>query len=290
VVKTSTDGGLSWGPTVRLTQSNQTHFYSDGTILVDPATQRVWVMYSLCIVATGYRDCRDRWAASDDHGVSWTQLPSLDRYSSSGVGGVGSGIVLQRGSHKGRLLFTKAHAMTSDDHGATWQSGPPIAGNEAQIAEMRDGTLVAAARSGYSPRLFFSQDGGSSWSAGYQLDGTNGHANITTDNCALSFISTSNGSVVLLSHPNRPDIHQMKPQPIGRQNVTVTAGRYNPATGQPEDWADYITVYTGPSAYTSLAQLSGRTCGVLYERSPTGTLPVHFTSIHLAAFPCQPAA
>lgn len=287
VVKVSTDHGKSWGTAFSLTRSNRTHFFTDGVSLVDPATKRVWIQYSVCPVTDGYNGCIDRYVVSDNHGGSWKHMPGLDMFATRGAAGVGSGIALRRGPQAGRLVFTKGIMVFSDDHGTTWQGGKAgIGSNEEQIAEMSDGTLISASRSGYSPRIFTSRDQGATWDKGYQLDGTDGHANVTTDNCALSFISTADGTTVMLSHPNRPDIHQMRPQPIGRQNVTVTTARYNASTGQLAGWEDYLQVYPGPSAYTSLALLGQGTCGVLYERSPIGELPVFFTSINLRTFPC----
>jgi sialidase-1 len=180
VVKTSTDGGRSWGAFAMLSPgSNATHFYSNALGLVDPATSRVWVMYSRCAVAQGYHgdSCSDVWTYSDTHGRSWVAAPELDRFSSTGVSGVGSGLALRTGTRRGRLLFSKGHLMMSDDHGTSWQRGGEThGGSEQQCAETAADVLVCASRSGWTPKITISTDGGASFSEGYQLDGRAGCA------------------------------------------------------------------------------------------------------------------
>jgi len=67
------------------------------------------------------------------------------------------------------------------------------------------------------------------------------------------------GSSLLLSHPNRADIHVLRPQPIGRQNVTASITSIG-SSGHPDStkWRDYVQVYKGPSAYSSLSAVAQR--------------------------------
>jgi sialidase-1 len=295
VSKVSTDGGKTWGSFAMLSNgSNSSHFYTNAIGLVDPKTDRVWAMYSVCAVSGAYRACDDLWSSSSDHGSTWQQHPELAPYGRGmGMSGVGSGIVLAAGRNKGRLIFAQGHLIYSDDNGATWVKGASTGGSsEQQCVETAADIIVCASRSGWSPEITISHDGGETFSTRYQLDGTNGSSNVTTDNCALSMIGV--GSTLLLSHPNRPDIHVLRPQPIGRQNVTVSTTTVS-STGVPRagSWRDSVQIFEGPSAYTSLQALDadGDTCGVLYERSEISEgLPVHFDSIHIATFPCRPPA
>ena len=295
MLKTSQTGGRTWGALQVLTQSNASYYYSNAIGVTDATTGRIWVLYSRCSVALGYRGCTDRWAYSDTHGESFVPATAAEAQEhGSGLSGVGSGIQLRQGPRKGRLLFAKGRTVFSDDHGAHWASSAATFGSsEGQIAELSGGNLLAAVRSGWQPGLRLSTDAGGSWSRGYQLDGTGGHSNVTTDNCALSMISVAPAlDYVLLSHPNRPDIGPADDaragQPIGRQNATVSAARV--VDGRPGAFADFVQIYDGPSAYTSLGQMASGECGVLYERSAVGALPVQFDTINFATFPCAPAA
>jgi Neuraminidase (sialidase) len=201
VAKVSKDGGKTFSSFAVLSPgSNASHFYSNAIGLVDPATERVWVMYSRCLVQRAYGGCVDRWTYSDTHGESWRTAPELDQFGTPGLSGVGSGIVLS----SGRLLFAKGHLMFSDTHGKTWQRGAQTGGgSEQQCVETAPDVIACASRSGWTPKITISRDGGKTFDSGYQLDGTAGHSNVTTDNCAISMIGV--GGHLLLSHPNRPD-------------------------------------------------------------------------------------
>jgi hypothetical protein len=81
-----------------------------------------------------------------------------------------------------------------------------------------------------------------------------------------------------------PHTSGLLPYAEGRQNVTVQR-----STDGGASWQPILLVDEGPSAYTSLAQLSpagagAGSCGVLFEES--ADLPVDFRSIRLLTFDC----
>jgi len=96
--------------------------------------------------------------------------------------GPGVGIVLRRGARKGRILIPfnqgpyghwKVYVAYSDDSGETWRYGETVPeggegmGNEAQVVELADGSVMLNARSARGARCrktAISKDGGDTWS------------------------------------------------------------------------------------------------------------------------------
>jgi photosystem II stability/assembly factor-like uncharacterized protein len=128
---------------------------------------------------------------SDDEGASWSKRRDITKMirpvDKIHTGCPGIGIQLQKGVYRGRIIIPlyevrkinnkstdwQNRAAWSDDEGETWQISDEIPhyghsgfGNEAQAAELSDGSIMIIARNqgGKFRKYSISRDGGESWS------------------------------------------------------------------------------------------------------------------------------
>ena len=172
----SEDQGRTWGPEIT--------YPSSDLVVVDTTNGDILTL----------NGGQNRLGRSRDDGKTWTEediviKPNLLGHDGSfTVGGANeTGITLQYGEHKGRLLLparifspegsnAQEHwayhyqtSMYSDDRGKTWQvSDPAQSGTgEAALAELADGRIYLNSRSHVSVdnyrRVAWSHDGGHRW-------------------------------------------------------------------------------------------------------------------------------
>ena len=300
LLKRSTDNGKTW--------SGQKVIWDDGANtcgnpcpVVDEETGTIWLLlthnrgddHEGDIIKNTAKGTRTVWVSgSNDDGLTWsepaditatTKKPEWGWYAT----GPGTGIQVKHGPRKGRLVVPcdfsyddpngkvrggpyeyGSHVIYSDDYGKTWQLGGLITprSNECQVAELADGngTLLMNIRSYYG-RGFrthsISYDGGESWTAPMDAPG------LVEPVCQASIIryswpdSKNPAGVLLFLNPASTQ---------KRHNMTLRASYDDGKT-----WPAIKTLYTGPSAYSSLAVLQGKNIGVLYEageKSPYETI------------------
>lgn len=184
-VRRSEDGGETWGEVITVAEPG---FQGGGTI-VDENSGDI-----LVFVEEGHPPSPFTMYRSTDHGRTWNpeevtihpdengKVPSMHMNE--------SGITLQYGTHKGRLIrptrfYDEANdreywpnhytnAIYSDDGGKTWHTSAPFPANgtgEATLAELSDGRIYYNSRRHYSgdglnPRMrhiSWSYDGGEAW-------------------------------------------------------------------------------------------------------------------------------
>ena len=231
--------GVIWLPMTR----NPGHD-KEAQILARTATgtRTVWMTHS--------KDEGRTWAAPEEI-TSAVKPPTWTWYAT----GPGNGIQLR----SGRMVIAcdhneagpddrYSHVIYSDDQGRTWKlggsAGPKC--NESAVVERRDGSLLLNMRSyaGKNRRaVSVSRDGGMTWTAP-RLDDA-----LIEPVCQASLIRF--GRLLLFSNPASTT----------RRNMTVKLSR-----DEGETWPVAKTIYAGPSAYSSLAELPRRTAGLLYER------------------------
>jgi sialidase-1 len=288
VLRRSTDGGRTWGPLQRVA-GDRPHVLVNPTLLEVSRSGRLWLMYQRFPhgfhereVVPGYdgeRICRSYLMHSDDDGRSWSEprenTRSVKRPTevTSVASGPGIGIELRHDAHRGRLVVPfnqgpwgawKVYAVYSDDGGASWQFGEtapeasPGMGNEVQVVELTDGTLMLNVRSqGGSRRrkVALSRDGGHTWS------GLVDDPELVEPECQAT--------VVRYSHPadgQRSRILFANPaSPTQRVNGTVRLSYDEGRT-----WPVSRTVYPGSFAYSCLTVLEDGGIGLLYERDDYG--------------------
>ena len=184
VVRRSEDGGKSWGPTITVSKSG----YHGGGTTVDDKSGDI-----LIFVEARQPPAPLTVFRSQDDGKSWQ--PQHTIIEKDKAGNLPSmhmnehGIMLQRGSYKGRLLrptryygpnggeaewpLQYTNAIYSDDGGKSWKTSNPFpekGTGEAALLELSDGRIYYNSRlhwdkrpSNKRRREAWSDDGGESW-------------------------------------------------------------------------------------------------------------------------------
>lgn len=296
LLKRSEDGGRSW--------SWQQVVWQDGPNtcgnpcpVQDSATGTIW------LAANGnppgrvsddyFRAFNGRsvqMLASHDDGRTWSpprditpqvKRPDWGWYAA----GPCTGIELQRGVGKGRLLLPcnhsqfepdgsfrlYAHVIYSDDHGRTWQPGGRITTDgfdECQAVELNDGRVMLNMRhygAGPGPRgVAVSADGGLHWD-------TVRHDPALVEcgwGCQASLIRGPDGR-----------LYFSNPASAARERMAVRGSADDGAT-----WTVLKELHAGPAAYSCLAVLPDGRVACLYERGAGHP----YETIALAAWPIVP--
>jgi sialidase-1 len=298
VLRRSRDGGRTWEPR-QLVATDRPHVLVNPCAVEDRRNGRLWLMYQRYPagaaerqVVAGYagdRVCRGFVTYSDDDGATWAPAREVTRdvkrpeKATSIASGPGVGIQLRRGPHRGRLVLPfnegpwgdwLVYAVYSDDGGATWRRGEPALdqvegmGNEVQVVERVDGTLLLNARNEGGARcrkVAASADGGQTWTP-------------LADDPALPD-PRCQGSIVRLTDPLDGGRSRLlfanAASPDRRENGTVRLSYDEGRT-----WPVSRTVYAGPFAYSCLTPLAGGAIGLLYERD--GYARITFARFDLA--------
>jgi len=193
------------------------------------------------------------------------------------VGAMQSGITLQFGEHKGRLLmparlqgpkasnavewrpYHYSTAIYSDDGGKTWQVSKPFpvfGTGEAALAEISDGSILYSSREHMSKgnRYFaWSYDGGELWLSPYRSDTLPDGARGSSYGCMGGLIRLPDEKHDILIYSNLDSDEGSMPEEVGastgsgREKITVWASFDGGKT-----WPVKRLVFDGPSAYSNL--------------------------------------
>jgi sialidase-1 len=284
VLRVSHDRGATWGA-MSTVASNGSLQAGNPSPVVDALDRRYKKGRVLLIYETGDAtennvrqgsgERRVWMKTTSDDGASWsnaaditaeTRLPSWRAYGT----GPGHGLLLTSGSHAGRIVIGAyhsqggpqpnghdyaAHAIYSDDHGATWHIGASVAvpgSNESSAAQRADGAVVINSRdeSGESLArvISISKDGGAHW------DSSTVARDLPDPKCEGSMIAVGTGKKQRLLFSNADGGR------LGvRRNLTVSVSRDGGLT-----WPKHTVLYAGPAAYSDLVIFGGRV-GVLWE-------------------------
>lgn len=284
LLKRSSDGGRTWGP-LQLLWDDGANTCGNPCPVLDASTGTLWLLLTHntgtekedAIIRKETKGTRTVWVTSSrDHGATWappfeitrsTKDPAWGWYAT----GPGVGIQIQHGPHAGRLVIPcdhsyddpngkvrngpyeyGAHAIYSDDHGATWKLGGVVRPktNECQVVESFDGrgTLIMNLRSyfGRNRRTqALSTDGGLTWTAPIDVP------DLIEPVCQASIVRTTAAKLHLFSNPASTK----------RERMTVKASADDART-----WPRQLVLHAGPAAYSNLIVLDATTAGCLYER------------------------
>ncbi|MFC2097270.1 exo-alpha-sialidase [Bacteroidota bacterium] len=284
VLKRSTNNGKTWGK-LQLIAQDGNNTLSNPLAVVVGETARIILMYQrypdgyhereVVPGLNGAKICRTFKIFSDDDGESWSEpleiTSSVKRptWVTSTAGGPGNGIQIQHGEYKGRLIMPfnqgpygkwKVYAVISDDLGENWHYGEiafeqdPGMGNEVQMVELKDGSVMLNSRSANGAlrrKTAISIDGGENWT------GLIDDPNLIEPMCMASILRYSfpeNGdkSRIVFSNP-ASDSKRMN----GCLKISYDEGK---------SWELEKIIYNGSFAYSALTKCKNGDIGVLFER------------------------
>ena len=283
VMKRSNDGGISWGE-LQLIADQGDDCLNNPLIVEDIETGRLILMYQKyplgyheSRVGPGYDSdttCRNYIQYSSDDGHSWsgpkeiTRMVKRPTWATSIAGGPGRGIQIKNGPHRGRLIMPfnqgpagkwKVYAVYSDDGGDTWMYGEVAFekdqgyGNEVQMVELSDGSLMLNCRSADGKKVrktAISYDGGENWT------GLKNDFNLIEPQCMASIIGFDYSGLdkppLIYSGPNSKTSRL-----FGTLHVSFDDGN---------SWPVNKCFYNGSFAYSCLSELDDNSLGVLFER------------------------
>lgn len=284
LLRRSTDGGRTWSAP-QVVWDDGTNTCGNPCVVVDPTTGTLWLLSTWNrgddresqIIQQTSKDTRRVFVLSSrDEGRTWSRpreitpdvkKPEWTWYAT----GPGSGISIQRGPHKGRLVIPcdhieagtrhyGSHVIHSDDHGQTWKLGGSTPGhqvNECEVVELEGGRLMLNMRnydgSVKARQVVVSEDGGTTWKD-QRID-----PQLVEPRCQaaierLRWPSKDKPGVLLFSNPAHPS---------KRVQLTVRASLDDGQT-----WPLSRVLFQGPSGYSDLAVLKDGRIGCLFEAGP----------------------
>lgn len=266
VLKRSTDNGKTWSP-MQVIRDDGANTAGNPTALVDRETGTIWV-------ATCQNNNKVFVLRSDDDGVTWSQPSDITADVKNTnwtwyATGPGSGIQIQKGKYKGRLIFPcdhiekdskryYSHVFYSDDHGKSWKLGgttPQDKVNECEAVELADGRLMLNMRNyggGGTRQIAFSEDGGETWKDQRR------HEELVEPVCQAAieryrWPEQDKPGAIIFSNPAN----------TMRKGMTVKA-----SFDEGKTWPVSKVLFTGLSAYSDLDCLPDGNIGCLYEAGP----------------------
>lgn len=284
LLRRSEDGGITWGDIISVGEG------AAGTCVVDQSTGDVLVV----------RPEKGRLWRSKDHGKTWTPEDIVVKANDYGHGTPEllpvetscseSGVTLQHGKHKGRLLvpgrvmapkgnndqewwpYHYNTSIYSDDGGHTWQASAPVqtGTGEGTLAEMSNGDVYYNSRSHMSVdhrrRIAWSYDDGNMY-VDWRVDdylfevgqpfyfkyGTEPSYGCNAGLVRLPLETTGGKDVLVFSTPDNPGGDRLR--------MTVWA-----SFDRGKTWPVKRLVYEGFSAYSSLAADKQGNIYLLFEK------------------------
>lgn len=290
VLRRSSDGGQSWDEMEIIHDAGGDSLNDPSLIVMEsgeiilmyqvfPEGYHTVTRHHMTMAERGFggpKNTQTLMRKSSDHGRTWSEpvdvTRSVRRPEAVNIASPGRGIELKKGDHAGRLLFPvyenhstadkriwNTSVLISDDKGKTWRMSemvPPDElggyGNENQIVELKDGSILMSSRNQSGKklrRMTVSRDGGETWEP-YRLAG-----DLVTPQCMASVIRK--GDLLVHSLPNSGS----------RKDGAILISR-----DEGENWERVHTITPGGFAYSSLTEMVDGRIACLYEANGYKTI------------------
>jgi hypothetical protein len=281
LVRRSTNNGQTWDAQ-QVIWDDADNTCGNPCPALDRDTGTIWLLMTwnrgddreADIIAKTSKDTRRVFVSSSkDDGRTWSRPREITAETKKAdwtwyATGPGSGIQIEHGPHKGRLIIpcdhieagTKhyySHVIYSDDHGETWRLGgstPRHQVNECEAVELTGGRLMLNMRnydrSKKNRQVAVSDDGGLIWKD-QRFDPALIEPICQAAIERFSWPGKGGRSVILFSNPASEK---------DRANMTVRA-----SFDEGKTWGTGKVLHAGPSAYSDLAVLPNNEIACLYE-------------------------
>lgn len=278
VVKTSHDGGLTWGPTKTIATGNPKG-YGDASLVVDRNTGNV-----ICIFngnngfapSTPSDPSRQYISISKDNGETWSEPRDITYMlygdecenperkewlgmftTSGGALQLRSGRIIAVGDvRKKNVQGAFNYAVYSDDGGETWDvgiSGCPVVGNEAKVVELNNGDVMMNIRGRPYRYLSISHDKGLTFSEAVPIPEL---VDPSCDGDLILYTSTKDG------YDKNRLIFVNDHHPSQRKNLSIKI-----SYDEGKTWPISKVIHTGNAWYAAAAVTSEGKIAVYYERA-----------------------
>ncbi|MFA6815666.1 MAG: sialidase family protein [Lentisphaeria bacterium] len=293
LLKRSVDDGKTWSDS-KVVWHDAGNTCGNPCVVADRITGTIWFMITWnngndcekAIMEQTSLDTRRVFVlCSVDDGLTWDKPKDItDTVKKANwtwyATGPGSGIQIQHGKFKGRLVVPcdhieaktmqlYSHIVFSDDHGQTWQLGgksPQAQVNECEVVELTNDRIMLNMRSHQYRQTSISHDGGITWQDQHQ------DLNLPDSYCQASILryqwpDANNKNIIVFCNPANSQ---------ERKNLTL---RFSFDEGK--NWDISRIIHSGPCAYSDLAALKNGDIACCYE---AGSIH-YFESILFARIP-----
>lgn len=282
VSRRSTDGGHTWTEPVTIVEGRGVGKGFGDPVLVQAADGSVicaFVGGAGLWNSTPENPQRSYIVRSDDGGQTWSSPLDVTsqiwgksaerkecRMGHSAFFGSGTGLLLTKGKHAGRIMIVSAvttkdnrldnYAFYSDDNGHTWTVSERayIGGDEAKVVELADGRVLMSIRQNGKRGYNISSDGGHTWGKQQLWD------DICTNACDGDIIRYDRNTL----------LHSV-PNSMKRENVSIFV-----STDEGKTWPYSKSICHYNSVYSSLAVLPDGTIAAYIEENPAGACEMWF--------------
>lgn len=256
VLRRSTDGGKTWQPMRTIVDFAKGRSASDASMVLNKKTGEIYLFYNYMDLKNAKGIYKFHFITSKDNGASWStpqditqQISPADTEKDFKFITSGRQVYTKNGTIMGTLVHLKKGVFIFESKdGKNWKvSETPLSpADESNIVELSNQNILVNSRvNSYGKRRLYTMD-----RKGTLLDSRD---SVTDPGCNGSMITIRRycNNFVLFSNLNNSK---------SRENLGI---RYSTDGGK--TWSGSYTVYTGSSAYSSMAEINRKEIGIFFE-------------------------